>query len=86
MSSRFTFRANALSFIRLRTDFTSTSASDLPGLISATAVMNPASSSQANNAFSIAVSRDTPEYSACDMIARRISSEYPRSFRISLPL
>ena len=36
MSSRFTLRAKALSFILFRTDFTSTSASDLPGLIRAT--------------------------------------------------
>ena len=33
---------------------------DFPGLTSATAVMNPASSSQANRAFSIGVSRETP--------------------------
>src|SRR5580698_10570187 len=41
MSSRFTLRAKALSFIRFRTDFASTSASDFPGLTSAQAVMNP---------------------------------------------
>ena len=33
MSSRFTLRAKALSFILFRTDLVSTSASDLPGLI-----------------------------------------------------
>jgi hypothetical protein len=38
--------------------------SDFPGLTSAHAVMNPASSSQAKSAFSIGVSRVTPEYSA----------------------
>ena len=64
MSSRFTLRAKALSFIRFRTDLVSTSASDLPGLIKATAVINPASSSQAKRAFSIGVSRVTPLYSA----------------------
>src|SRR2546428_12208393 len=60
MSSRFTLRANALSFIFFRTDFASTSASDFPGFTSAHAVMNPASSSQANRALSIGVSRRTP--------------------------
>src|SRR5262249_28475834 len=64
MSSRFTLRANALSFIFLRTDLASTSANDLLGFTSALAVMNPASSSQANNAFSILLSRFTPLYSA----------------------
>jgi len=51
MSSRFTLRAKALSFILFRTDLVSTWASDLPGLINATAVMNPASSSQAKGLF-----------------------------------
>src|SRR5579864_5457457 len=86
MSSRFTLRAKALSFILFRTDFTSTSASDLLGLISATAVMNPASSSQAKSAFSIGVSRGTPLYSACDITAFVMTSGHPRSFRISFPL
>ncbi len=75
MSSRFTLRANALSFIFFRTDLASTSASDLPGFTRAQAVMNPASSSQAKSVFSIGVTRGTPEYSACDMMARRTSSE-----------
>ena len=60
MSSRLTERAKALSFIFLRTDLASTSASDLLGLTRALAVMNPASSSQAKSVFSIRVSRGTP--------------------------
>src|SRR5262249_59959110 len=47
MSSRLTLRAKALSFIFLRTDLASTSASDLLGLTSAEAVMKPEISSQA---------------------------------------
>src|ERR1017187_10078394 len=73
ISSRFTLRAKALSFIRFRTDFASTSANDFPGLIRATAVMDPGSSSQAKRAFSMGGSRVTPVYSACDMIARVIT-------------
>ena len=42
----------------------STSASDLPGLIRAVAVMKPANSSQANSAFSMFVSLVTPVQSA----------------------
>src|ERR1035437_4506318 len=60
MSSRLTERAKALSFMRFRTDLASTSASDLLGLISAVAVMKPASSSQANSVFSRFDSRLTP--------------------------
>ena len=75
MSSRCTLRAKALSFIFFRTDLASTSASDFPGFTSAQAVMNPASSSQANRVFSIGEMRATPLYSACDRMARRTSSE-----------
>src|SRR5581483_819539 len=60
MSSRLTLRAKALSFIFLRTERASTSASDLLGLTSVMAVMNPASSSQAKRAFSRSVWRGTP--------------------------
>ena len=42
MSSRLTERAKALSFIRFRIDFASTSASDLVGFTSAVAVINAA--------------------------------------------
>ena len=52
MSSRFTPRANALSFIFFRTDETLTSWIDLVGLTKALAVRNPANSSQANKALS----------------------------------
>ena len=57
MSSRFTARAKALSFIFFSTPFTSTSRIDLVGFTSAQAVRNPASSSQANSARSRCDSR-----------------------------
>ena len=60
MSSRRTPLANALSFIFFFTENTSTSATVFVGLTSATAITKPASSSAANNDFSIRVSRGTP--------------------------
>src|SRR5207302_1280657 len=81
MSSRLTLRANALSFIFFLTDFASTSARDFPGFTSAHAVMNPASSSQANRVFSIGVSRLTPVYLALGMMGRRIWSGQARLVR-----
>ena len=70
-SSRFTPRANALSFIRFTTDFASRSRTLLLGRTSDAAVTNPASSSQAKSVFSSRLSRVTPVISvACDRIAR----------------
>src|SRR5260370_1427014 len=61
ISSRFTARAKALSFIFFFTPATSTSRIDLLGFTSAQAVKNPASSSHANNVLSKCDSRATPE-------------------------
>ena len=59
-SSRFTARANALSFIRLITDAASRSRTLLLGRTSAAAVTNPAISSHANSVCSSRDSRGTP--------------------------
>ena len=57
--ARLTERANALSFILLRTDFASRVAS-LSGRTSAQAVVKPASSSHAKRTLASSVSRGTP--------------------------
>src|SRR5438094_7547770 len=86
-SSRYTPRANALSFIRFFTELTSRSSTLFVGRTSDAAVTKPASSSHAKSVFSSRLSRDTPVIScACERIARIIQSGYPFSWRISLPL
>src|ERR1017187_9448019 len=47
--------------------------------------MKPASSSQAKSVFSSGDSRGTPVKSACERIARRISSLTPRSAKMGSP-
>src|SRR5436853_447734 len=59
-SSRFTPRANALSLSFFFTEATSRSPQLLDGRTSAQATRKPHSSSTANNAFAIVVSRGTP--------------------------
>src|SRR5262249_47234149 len=72
-SSRFTPRANALSFIRFFTELASRSRMLLLGRTYDAAVMKPASSSHAKSVFSSRLSRATPVISiACDLIARII--------------
>jgi len=59
-ASRLTPRANALSLSFFFTDLTFTSATAVSGRTKAQAVRKPVSSSTANNARAIAVSRGTP--------------------------
>jgi hypothetical protein len=61
MSSRFTFFANPVLFIFFLTESTCTPASFFSGVTSAQATRNPDSSSQANSALAMSVSRGTPE-------------------------
>src|SRR5207253_8472061 len=76
-SSRFTPRANALSLSFFFTEATSRSPQLLDGRTSAQATRKPHSSSTANNAFAIVVSRGTPLKLACPRIARHSDSGSP---------
>src|SRR6185503_16687884 len=79
MSSRLTFFANPMLFIFFFTESTWTSASFFSGVTSAHATRNPDSSSHANSARAMSVSRGTPEYVACPRTARQMSSGQPAS-------